>query len=138
MQSQIYRLFLATVDGCFRQAATAKNTTSIFELRTVSGQLPFEIKNGLNFFLKDRNILEISSDFWIFRHLCHSLICLYRNPSIYNIHNTLARLDDGTNEMPTKHLMFQVLSFFMISCKILCKNPFNLFSYIFFFIKLQK
>ena len=27
----------------------------------------------------------------------------------------------------TKHLMFQVLFFFIISCKILCKNPFNLF-----------
>ena len=32
--------------------------------------------------------------------------------------------------------MFQVLFFFMISCKILCKNPFNLFSY--FFYKITK
>ena len=37
-----------------------------------------------------------------------------------------------TNESSTKRLMFQVLSFFMISCKILCKNPFNLFSYLFY------
>ena len=29
----------------------------------------------------------------------------------------------------TNRLMAQVLSFFMISYKILCKNPFNLFSY---------
>ena len=51
---------------------------------------------------------------------------------------TLGRLDDGTNESSTKCLMFQVqyYLFFMISCKSLCKNPFNLFSY--FFIKLQK
>ena len=43
---------------------------------------------------------------------------------------------DGTNESSTKRLMFQVLFFFMISCKILCKNPFNLFSY--FFYKITK
>ena len=49
-------------------------------------------------------------------------------------YNTLGCLDDGTSESLTKHLMFQVLFFIMISCKILCKNPFNLFSY--FFIKL--
>ena len=51
-------------------------------------------------------------------------------------YNTLGRLDDGTNESSTKRLMFQVLFFFMISCKILCKNPFNLFSY--FFYKITK
>ena len=50
-------------------------------------------------------------------------------------YNTLGCLDDGTNELLTKRLMFQVF-FFIISCKILCKNPFNLFSYI--FIILQK
>ena len=55
-----------------------------------------------------------------------------KNPTIYNIICWFA----GTNDSSTKRLMFQVLSFFMISCKILCKNPFNLFSY--FFIKLQK
>ena len=31
----------------------------------------------------------------------------------------------------TKHQMFQVLFFFMISCRILCKNTFNLFVYFF-------
>ena len=41
-------------------------------------------------------------------------------------------MDDGTNESSTKRLMFQVF-FFMSSCKILCKNPFNLFSYLFFY-----
>ena len=46
-------------------------------------------------------------------------------------YHTLGCLDDGTNELSTKRLMFQVLFFFMISCKILCKNPFNLFSYFF-------
>ena len=51
-------------------------------------------------------------------------------------YNTLGRLDHGTNESSTKRLIFQVSFFFMISCKILCKNRFNLFSY--FFIKLQK
>ena len=34
-------------------------------------------------------------------------------------YNTLGRLDNGTNEPSTKRLMFQVLFFFMISCKIL-------------------
>ena len=48
----------------------------------------------------------------------------------------LGCLDDGTNESSTKSLMFQVLFFFMISFKILCKNPFNLFSY--FFYKITK
>ena len=51
-------------------------------------------------------------------------------------YNRLGCLDHGTNESSTKRLMFQVLFFFMISCKILCKNPFNLFSY--FLKKLQK
>ena len=46
-------------------------------------------------------------------------------------YNTLGRLDDGTNKSSTKRLMFQVLFFSMISCKILCKNPFNSFSYLF-------
>ena len=41
----------------------------------------------------------------------------------------LGRWADGTNESSTKHLMFQVLFFFMISCRILCKNTFNLFVY---------
>ena len=46
-------------------------------------------------------------------------------------YNTLGRLDDRTNELSTKHLMFQVLFFFMISCRILRKNTFNLFVYFF-------
>ena len=48
-------------------------------------------------------------------------------------YNTLVRWADGTNDLPTKHLMFQVFSFFIISCKILCKNPFNLFFSIYFY-----
>ena len=51
-------------------------------------------------------------------------------------YNTLDRLEDGTNESSTKRLMFQVIFFFMISCRILCKNTFNLFVY--FFKKIQK
>ena len=51
-------------------------------------------------------------------------------------YNTLVCLFAGTNESSTKRLMFQVLFFFMISCRILCKNTFNLFVY--FFKKLQK
>ena len=51
--------------------------------------------------------------------------------------NTLGRWVAGTNNSATKHLMFQVYYlFFKISCKILCKNCFNLLSY--FFITLQK
>ena len=37
------------------------------------------------------------------------------------------------NDSSTKRLMFQVLFFFIISCKILCKNRFNLFSCFFFY-----
>ena len=51
-------------------------------------------------------------------------------------YNTLGCLDDGTNKSSTKRLMFQVLFLFMISCKILCKILFNLFSY--FFCKIAK
>ena len=50
--------------------------------------------------------------------------------------NTLGCLDNGTNESSTKRLMFQVLFFFMISCKFLCKNGFNSFFY--FFYRLTK
>ena len=54
------------------------------------------------------------------------------NPSIYNICNTLVRWADGENDSSTKHLMFQALFFFITSCKILCKKPFQL---IFLFFK---
>ena len=47
-------------------------------------------------------------------------------------YNTLCRLDDGTKELSTKCLMFQVLFIFMISYKILCENPFNSFSIFFY------
>ena len=51
-------------------------------------------------------------------------------------YNTLGCWVDGTNVSLTKRLMLQVLFFFIVSCKILWKNPFNLFLY--FFITLQK
>ena len=44
-------------------------------------------------------------------------------------YNTLVRWADGTNDSSTKRLMFQVSFFFIKSCKILCKNPSNLFFY---------
>ena len=47
----------------------------------------------------------------------------------------LFRWADGTNDSLTKRLMFQVLFFFITSCKILCKIPFNLFL---FFNKISK
>ena len=47
-------------------------------------------------------------------------------------YNTLVRWFARTNDSSNKRLMFQVLFFFMISCKILFKNPFNLFSYFFY------
>ena len=51
--------------------------------------------------------------------------------------NTLGRCVDGTIVSLTKCLMFQVLFFFIISCKILFKNPFNLFSYNFTKIEIK-
>ena len=47
------------------------------------------------------------------------------NPTIFNIIRCVA----GTNESSTKRLMFQVLFFFIISCKTLCENCFNLSCY---------
>ena len=53
--------------------------------------------------------------------------------------NTLGCLEDGTNESLTMSRLesdvTSIILFFMISCKILCKNPFNLFSYFFYKIK---
>ena len=43
-------------------------------------------------------------------------------------YNTLGCWVAGTI---VKHLMFQVLFFYIISCKILCKTPFNLYFYFF-------
>ena len=51
-------------------------------------------------------------------------------------YNTLVRWLARTNDSSTKHLMFQVMSFFIISFKIISKNHFNYFSY--FSINLQK
>ena len=54
-------------------------------------------------------------------------------------YNTLVRWADGTNVSSTKRLMFQVLFFFIKSCKIFCKIAFNLFIYLFvFFYKITK
>ena len=45
----------------------------------------------------------------------------------------LVRWVAGTNDSLTKCLMIQLLFFlFIISCKILCKNCFNLFFYLFY------
>ena len=43
-----------------------------------------------------------------------------KNPTIFNIAGSMGL---------TNRLMFQALLFFIISCKNLCKNPFNLFFY---------
>ena len=43
--------------------------------------------------------------------------------------STLVCWFTGTNDLLTKRLMFQVLFFFIKSCKIVCKNPFHLFLY---------
>ena len=48
---------------------------------------------------------------------------LARNPTIFIIICWIV----GTNDSSTKRLMFQVLFFFIISCKILGKNCFNFF-----------
>ena len=49
----------------------------------------------------------------------------------------LLRWDDGTNNSSTNRLMFQVF-FFIKSCKILCKNPFNYFFHSFYKITKMK
>ena len=56
------------------------------------------------------------------------------NPSIYNILRWVAWTMGQTNCWP-RVWCSKYYFFIMISCKILCKSPFNLFSY--FFIKLQ-
>ena len=107
-----------------------------------------------NFFLKNKKInwKDFCKEFckkswkkWYLEHqtLGRQFVCPIVQTTLRIIlksvnlqYNTLGRLDDGTNESSTKRLMFQVLFFFMISCKILCKNPFNLFSY--FFYKITK
>ena len=51
-----------------------------------------------------------------------TLIAKYKSDNLQ--YDMLGRWDDGTIVSSTKRLMFQVLFFFIISCKILCKNPF--------------
>ena len=48
----------------------------------------------------------------------------YLQKSVNLQYNMLIRLANGTNDSSTKRLMFQVLFFFIKSCKILCKNLF--------------
>ena len=58
----------------------------------------------------------------------HLLVSSFTYQKSINLqYNTLGCLDDWTNKSSTKRLMFHVLFFFMTSCKILCKNPFNFF-----------
>ena len=56
------------------------------------------------------------------------------NPSIYNIIRWVAWTMGQTNRRQSVWCS-KYYFFFMISCKILCKNPFNFFSYFFFKIK---
>ena len=71
----------------------------------------------------DLNLTRVMGDGWWVQHTTPQT-----NLKSINVqYNTLGCLDDGTNESSTKCLMF-----FMISCKILYKTPFNLFSYSFY------
>ena len=47
-------------------------------------------------------------------------------------YNTLDYWSEGPKNSSTKHLMFQVLFFFIISFIILCKNSFNFFLLFFY------
>ena len=52
---------------------------------------------------------------------CHSIITQHLGIKSDNLqYNTLVRWVAGTNDSSTNCLMFQVLFFFIISCKILC------------------
>ena len=59
-----------------------------------------------------------------------------KKKSVILQYNTLVRWANGTNNLSTKRLMFKVFFFFITSCKILCKNPFNWFFNV--SMKLQK
>ena len=64
---------------------------------------------------------------------------MFWNPTIFNIirwvAGSLRRWVAGTNDSSTKYLTFLVLFFFIIPCKIFCKNCFNLFSYLFMILQ---
>ena len=62
-----------------------------------------------------------------------NFILLYKSDN--RQYNTMVCWVDGKNDSLTKCLMFQVLFFFIISCKFLCKNCFNFFFYNFTKIK---
>ena len=65
-------------------------------------------------------------------------LCHYFHKSDNLQYITLVCCFAGTNESSSKRLMFQVLFiFFIISCKIRCKNGFNLFFYEFTKIKIK-
>ena len=73
------------------------------------------------------------------RKIAVGLACLWENGAVKSVNmqnNTLVRWSDGTKDSSTKHLMFQVLFFFIKSCKIICKNCLHLF--LLFFYKLTK
>ena len=62
---------------------------------------------------------------------------LYVHPFLKSVnlqYDTLVRWLAGTNDLSTKRLIFQALFFFIISCKILCKNHFILFFILFYFL----
>ena len=85
---------------------------------------------------------------WYFGQFDHSKLEILQNWSAFFVsvylksvnlqYNTLVCWADGTNDSWTKLLMFQVLFFFIKSCKILCKNPFNLFLLLFYKITKMK
>ena len=94
------------------------------------------VRFDTNFSHFSNTILKIKNEFVFGWRPTRKHYVFWHLKSVNLQYNTLVRLDDGTNKSSTKRLMFQVLFFFMISRKILYKNPFNLFSY--FSIKLKK
>ena len=93
-------------------------------------------------FLLSRSKFQISTvsfffySFYVLKCIWEQSTCVLVYKSVNLQYITLGCLDNRTNESSTKSLMFQVLFFFMLSYKILFKNPFNLFSH--FFYKITK
>ena len=98
----------------------------------------FLLENSMNLnrnFIKKSKDADINKDVLMF--CSDKATKKIRNPTIFNIIWLLVCWVAATNDSLTKRHMFQVLSFFVISYKILCKIRFNLSFYNKIFKKLS-
>ena len=93
----------------------------------------YRISKKSQVFLKVLSFFDKEADFSMTQISCALIASCLDLKSVNLQYNTVGHLDDGTNQASD----VPSIIFLMISCKILCKTSFNLFSYFFYNTKIK-